>query len=234
MRSGRRGVPVDQAAGLRRRLTRQAPHSVSFFSAHAQPVQTLSRAMQAQGWRVLLVDISGRLFAASPTRPLFDWRVQAQRQCLQTLPVNGLEGLLAAGAQAGEPAIVAAASGYDCVLFDAGKIQTPRVALTPDPLQTLILHLATAPESVCNAYALIKTLHQTGNAASVLLWGETMPCERTVAAARTYLGTGAKLPVIVNAPDNDPYTALAARIAAGVAGNRQPDRHTGTAQAQHG
>jgi hypothetical protein len=227
-------MPVDQAAGLRRRLTRQAPRSVSFFSAHAYPVQGLSGAMQAQGWRVLLVDMSGRQFAASRTRPLFDWRQQAARQCLQALPVDGLEGLLAVGAQAGEPAIVAAASGYDCVLFDAGKIQTPHVALTPEPLQTLILHLAMAPESICNAYALIKALHQTGNAASVLLWGEPMPCERTVAAARTYLGTGANLPVIVNAPDNDPYTALAARIAAGEADNRQPDKHTGTTQAQHG
>jgi hypothetical protein len=227
-------VPVDQAAGLRRRLTRQAPRSVSFFSAHAYPVQGLGRAMQEQGWRVLLVDITGRLFSASRTRPLFDWRQQAARRCLQALPVNGLEGLLAAGAQAGEPAIVAAASGYDCVLFDAGKIQTPHVALTPDPLQTLILHLAMPPESVCNAYALIKTLHQTGNAASVLLWGEPMPCQRMVAAARTYLGTEAKLPVIVNASNNDPFTALAARIAAGEAGSRQSDKHTGTTQAQHG
>lgn len=227
-------MPVDQAAGLRRRLTRQAPHSVSFFSAHAHPVRGLGRAMQAQGWRVLLVDITGRQFAASRTLPLFDWRQQAARQCLQALPVDGLEGLLAAGAQAGETAIVAAANGYDCVLFDAGKMQTPHLALTPDPLQTLILHLTMAPESICNAYALIKTLHQTGNAASVLLWGDPMPCGRMIAAARTYLGTGANLPVIVNAPDNDPYTALAAKIAAGEAGSRQPDRHTGTTQTQHG
>jgi hypothetical protein len=227
-------MPVDQAAGLRRRLTQQAPRSISFFSANAQPVQGLGRAMQARGWRVLLVDITGRQFAESRTRPLFDWQQQAARQCLQALPVDGLEGLLAAGAQAGEPAIVAAANGYDCVLFDAGKIQTPHVALTPDPLQTLILHLTMASESICNAYALIKALQQTGNVASVLLWGEPMSCGRTAAAARAYLGPGAKLPVIVNAPDNDPYTALAARIATGEAGNRRPDKYTGTAQAQHG
>ncbi len=206
-------MPVDQAAGLRRRLHREQAQVISLFSAQALPARMLAQAMQNLGKRVLLLDITGRQLDASRTRALFDWRQQIARKHLQPIPMHGIDVIRASGAPIGAAAFIQSAVGYDGLIFDAGELHPDGMAFDLDTAQTLILDVEAHHESVCNSYALIKTLHERKAALSVMLCGDARRCERIEAAAGQFLGgvTGLRLPVKID--DNVDYGALAARIA---------------------
>lgn len=206
-------MAVDQAAGLRRRLHREQIQVISLFSAQALPARTLAHAMQNLGKRLLLVDITGRQLDASRTHALFDWRQQIARKHLQPIPMHGIDVVRACGAPIGAAALIQSAVGYDGLIFDAGELHPDEMAFDLDTAQTLILDVEPRHESVCNSYALIKTLHQRRAALSVMLCGDARCCERIAAAAGQFLGdeTGLRLPLEIH--DNVDYGALGARIA---------------------
>lgn len=212
-------MPVDQAAGLRRQRQAQSPTCISCFFSQAASTQLLMRALEGLGKRVLLVDTAGSQLAASRTQSLFDWRQQLQRGQLQGLPLPHGEGLFAPGAEAGDPAIIQAATTYDCVLFDAGRI-THSVALALGQAQMLLLQVEDMPPSLGLSYALLKALHATGNPSTILLCGSPSARTRVMSAVRHFLGAAMARRIWAAEDEDEHFIALAARIAAEETGHQ--------------
>jgi len=205
-------VPADQAAGLRRRSARQPPRCVHCFFDAATSTIRLAQALHQRGWTSLLIDACGRVFADSPTRSLFDWKQQLERGQLHTLPMPYGDGWYAPGIQGDEPALMAIARGYDCVVFDASLNAWDRTPL-PGAAQAVILEVNTTHASTLQGYALLKTLAHSEVPFSVGLLGDAVACTHLQAACKRFLDPAFTQAVYSVAHEDDAFAALAVRMA---------------------
>jgi len=205
-------MPADQAAGLRRRSTRQPVPCIHCISESADPGIHLAQALHKIGRESLLVDMQGRLFADSSTRSLFDWKRQLERGQLQTLPQTFGKGWYAPGMRADEPALSGMASEYDHVIFDSGWGNND-LALLPGATHSVVLEVRRTDDSMLHAYALLKTLACMGCAVNVGLLGDRFACDHVRAAACRFLEQRFAHAIFSVANEDDAFAALAVRMA---------------------
>ena len=204
-------MPADQAAGLRRRGVQQPLPSTLCFFESADSTVHLAHALHQMGRESLLIDMQGRLFAASTTRSLFDWKRQLERRQLQTLPQTYGQGWYAPGVQVDEPALHGMALAFDHVIFDAGW-RGGALGLQPGVTHTVALEIQHTDESMRHAYALLKTLAHLGGASCVGLLGDTVACERVRAACCQFLEQRFVQVLFSVAHEDDAFAALAVRM----------------------
>jgi len=207
----RSAVPADQAAGLRRRSTRQPLRCIHGFFHSPDSTIRLAQSLHRRGWTSLLIDTCGRLFSDSPTQSLFDWRQQLARQQLHTQAMAHGDGWHAPGLMASEPGLRAIAQRYDCLLFDS-TLDAPDWQPLPDMAQTLILEVNAEPASMQQAYALLKTIAHLESRAGIALLGNAAACDRLQAACRQYLEPAFVEAVHSVAHEDDAFAALAVRM----------------------
>lgn len=205
-------MPADQAAGLRRRQLRRLPRSIHCFFDDAESAVRLAQALYLRGCAVLLVDARGRLFDDAPSRSLFDWRQQLARGQLHVQPAPYGGGWHAPGLSGEEPALAAAAEAYDCLVFDAGT-DASDWTLPAGAARVAAIEVKGAQDALLRAYAVLKTLAQTGAASSVGLLGDPAACERLEAACRQFLDPAFAAGVVSVARELDGFAALAVRMA---------------------
>lgn len=202
---------ADQAAGLRRRSAQQPLRCLHcFFDVPASSIR-LAQALHQLEQASLLVDMRGRLFADAPTRSLFDCKQQLQRGALYTLPHAYGDGWYAPGIRADEPGLRGAAHGYDCVVFDAGPIRTG-LALMPGALNSVIIEVQPASESMLRAYALLKTLAAADDKPGIVLLGDPLACDHVRTACKQFLAHSFTQAICNMANEGDAIAALAIRI----------------------
>ena len=170
----------------------------------------LAQAVHLRGCTALLVDARGRVFDDAPTRSLFDWRQQLARGQLHVLPAPYGGGWHAPGLPGEEPALVAAAEAYDCLVFDVGPDASGWTLAAGAPAR---LAIELNQGSLLHAYAMLKTLAQTGAASGVGLLGDPAACERLEAACRQFLDPAFAAGVVSVARELDGFAALAVRMA---------------------
>lgn len=204
-------MPADQAAGLRRRRARQPPHCIHCYFDAAESTPRLAQALHRRGWTSLLIDACGRIFADAP-RSLFDWKQQLERGQLHTLPMPYGEGWYAPGIQGDEPALMAAARGHDCVVFDV-RPNAPDWSPLPGAAQAVILEVNAQPASTLRGYALLKTLAHSGASISIGLLGDAAACDHLLAACGRFLDPVFTRAVYSVAHEDDAFAALAVRMA---------------------
>ncbi|MDP1644902.1 MAG: hypothetical protein Q8K35_02135 [Thiobacillus sp.] len=204
-------MPADQAAGLRRRSARQPPRCVHCFFDAAESTIRLAQVLHQRGWTSLLIDACGRVFADSSTRSLFDWKQQLERGQLHTLPMPYGDGWYAPGIQGDEPALMAIARGYDCIVFDA-RLNAPDWTPLPCTAQFIILEVNAMHASTLHGYALLKTLSHSGAAFSVGLLGDAAACDQLLAACKQFLDPTFTQAVYSVAHEDDAFAALAVRM----------------------
>lgn len=211
-------MPVDQAAGLRRRSAWQPLRCIHCFFDTADASSRLARALRQHGWTVLLIDSSGRLFPGAATRSLFDWRRQLASGSLSLLPQGYGDDWHAPGVPADAAGLPAVAQRYDCVLFDA-VANAQELTLMPDAANSLAIEVDATHAVLQHRYALLKTLARTGDRPSAGLLGDPAACAQLEAACGHFLGEAA-MKIYSVAGEDDAFLALAARMAGGAA--RQP------------
>jgi hypothetical protein len=204
-------VLADQAAGLRRRRAQQPPHCIHCFFDAAESTVRLAQALHRCGWISLLIDACGRVFSEAP-RSLFGWTQQLERGQLHTLPMAYGEGWYAPGIQGDEPALMAAARGHDCVVFDACP-HAPDWTPLPGAARFIILEVNATHASTLQGYALLKTLADSGGAFSVGLLGDAAACNQLLAASNRFLDPAFTRAVYSVAHEDDAFAALAVRMA---------------------
>lgn len=204
-------VPADQAAGLRRRRAQQPPACVHCFFDTAESTIRLTQALHRCGWSSLLIDACGRVFSDAP-RSLFGWTHQIERGQLHMLPMPYGEGWYAPGIQGDEPALMAAARGHDCIVFDA-RLNAPDWTPLPGAARFVILEVNTLPASILQGYALLKTLADSGASISVALLGNAVACDQLLAACGRFLDPAFIRTVYSVAHEDDAFAALAVRMA---------------------
>ena len=205
-------MPIDQAAGLRRRNARQPVRGIHcFFDAPVSSTR-LTHALHQLGQVSLLVDMRGRLFADSSPRSLFDWKQQLERGQLNTLPQTCGDGWLAPGVRADAPNLPRVVQGYDCVVFDAGPVGN-ELTLLPGTFNAVIVEVRLDEDSVRRAYRMLKTLSQVGNGMSVGLLGDAAACDHVRTVCRRFLGQGFAQIIYSVANEDDAFAALAVRMA---------------------
>lgn len=205
-------MAADQAAGLRRRRTRQPVSCIHCISESTDFSIHLAQALHKIGRESLLVDMQGRLFADSTTRSLFDWKRQLERGQLQTLPQTFGKGWYAPGMRADEPALSDMASEYDHVIFDSGWRNTD-LALLRSATHSVILEVRRTDDSILHAYALLKTLASLEGTFSVGLLGDRHACDHVRAAGCRFLEQRFAHAIFSLANENDVFAALAVRMA---------------------
>jgi len=204
-------MPLDQAAGLRRRSARQPLRCIHCLFDSAVSTVKLAHALHLRGATSLLVDSSGRGFADAPARSLFDWKQQLQRGQLRTLPQSYGDGWHAPGVRADEPALLGVARGYDQVVFDVGSSDTDWV-LMPGAVDAVIVEAQPTRESMLRAYALLKTLSHAKHGLSVGLLGDPAACDQLVAACSHFLERRFAQAIFSVAHEVDAFSMLAARM----------------------
>ncbi len=206
-------MPADQAAGLRRRRTKQPLHCIYCFLDSADHTLQLAQTLHQRGETILLVDTRGRLFGHYSTRSLFDWKQQLERGQLQTLPLAHSQGWYAPGVSATEPALRNAAQAYDHVVFDLG-LSKDELALMPDATQTVLMEVHATEESKLRTYTVIKTLAHSHTVFGVGLVGDPAACEQVRMAARHFLEPSLAQAIYNLAQEGDAFAALAVRMCA--------------------
>ena len=227
-------MQADQASGLRGKYLRRVAQVVSLFAVQPTLAARLARAIQARGPRLLLIDTTGRHALASKTQSIFGWEQQVARQRILPVSVDGIDWFQAPGAQAGDAALAQANPDYDYVLFDADSVPPGTLALDLHTAQTLLVEMIAAPEALCNAYALIKTLHANPLHVRVILCGEASVCERVISATQHFLQARPAWLGTACIEGDAHLAALAARISAAEITTSQFYNNTGGEFAQHG
>ena len=205
-------MPADQAAGLRRRSTRQPVSCIHCFSESTGSSVRMAHALHQIGHESLLVDTQGRLFADATTRSLFDWRRQLERGQLHTLSQPYGKGWYAPGLQADEPALHGVMLAYDHVIFDAGW-RDAGLGLRPDAVHAVAIEIRHRDESMRHAYAVLKTLAQRARVSCVGLLGDPGACERVRVACCRFLGQGFADVLFRAENEDDAFAVLAVRMA---------------------
>ncbi|MDZ7596402.1 MAG: hypothetical protein U0932_17310 [Thiobacillus sp.] len=204
-------MPADQAAGLRRRRAQQPPHCIHCFFDAAESTPRLAQALHRRGWTSLLIDACGRVFADAP-RSLFGWAQQLERGQLHTLPMPYGEGWYAPGIRGDEPALMAAARGHDCVVFDV-RPNAPDWTPLPGAARFVILEVNATHASTLQGYALLKTLAHSAASISIGLLGDAAACDHLLAACGRFLDPAFTRTVYSVAHEDDAFAALAVRMA---------------------
>ena len=202
----------DQAAGLRRRRARQPPPCIHCFFDAAGSSARLAQALRRRGLYSLLIDARGRIFSDYPTRSLFDWKQQLERGQPHRLPMPYGDGWYAPGIRGDEPALMAVARDYDCIVFDA-RPDAPDWAAPPGAAQAVVLEVNATNASSLQGYALLKTLAHSGVSFSVGLLGDAAACEHLQAACKKFLDPAFGRAVYSVAREDDAFAALAVRMA---------------------
>ena len=202
----------DQAAGLRRRRAQQPPPCIHCFFDAAESAVRLAQALHRRGLSSLLIDACGRVFSDSPTRSLFGWKQQLERGQLHRLPMPYGDGWYAPGIRGDEPALMAVARGYDCVVFDA-RPGAPDWTPPPGAAQAVFLEVNATNASSLQGYALLKTLAHSGVSFSVGLLGDAAACDHLQAACKRFLDPAFSRAVYSVAREDDAFAALAVRMA---------------------
>lgn len=205
-------MPVDQAAGLRRRNARQPASCIHCFFEAAVSTTQLMVALHQLGQVSLLVDMRGRLFADSSPRSLFDWKQQLQRNQLNTLPQAYGDGWYAPGLKVDAPNLPRFLQAYDRVVFDAGPIGT-ELALLPGTPSHVIIEVHPEGDSMQRAYSMLKTLSQAGNTLSIGLLGDAATCNHVQAACCHFLEQSFTQAFYSVAHEDGAFAALAVRMA---------------------
>lgn len=205
-------MQADQAAGLRRRRDQQPLRCIHCWFDSASSTTRLAKALNRRGQVSLLVDMGGRLVADSPARSLFDWRQQLDRGQLQLQAMPYGDVWHAPGVRADEPALRAAAQGYDLVLFDAVTGAT-EFFLMAAAAQAWIVEVQATHESMLRAYTLLKTLSHVGGAYGMGLLGDAAACDRVMNACGHFLEPGFGQTVFSVAREDDAFAELAVRMA---------------------
>ncbi len=176
----------DQAAGLRRRNARLPLACIYCFFDTAEWTDKLAAALQQAGRTSLLIDRRGRLFAAAPTRSLFDWKQQLERGQLHLLLLSHGEGWYAPGVRADEPALRKMALAYDHLVFDE-EPSGAELILVPDAAHSLLVEVQSTQPSMRRAYTLLKTLSHTTVAFNVSLLGDQTACAHVLNTVSHFL-----------------------------------------------
>ncbi|MEQ1662475.1 MAG: hypothetical protein ABL877_07245 [Thiobacillus sp.] len=200
----------DQATGLRRQAVRATAAAVVCAGTPADTAKRLSRTLCGQGLATLIVNTNRQPHAIDQPRNLFDWRVQLQRGELHPLPTDSGHVLAAPGALAGEPELVRAARAFDCVVFDAGRLDAA-LSVAADHATLWLVGLSHA--STLAAFALCKTLSRAGVVAQLLVWGAWRDYENLRAACEHFL-PGVPVQIEFAASEDAAIAMLAARMTA--------------------
>lgn len=211
-------MPADQAAGLRRRALAQ-PRCIHCVSASATASPRLAKALQGQGWHVLLVDTENRLTTQAPARSLFDWRRQLTRGQPNTLPVAYGAIWSAPGLRADAAGLAAVAWHHDCLLLDR-DIRGDAWAPMPDASNLVVIETSADVTAMQYAYALIKTVFSLRESLGIILLGDVRACRRLHAAAMQFAGPVFAQTVANIAGEVDPFATLAVRMAGEEKGRR--------------
>ena len=202
----------DQAAGLRRRRDQQPPPCIHCFFDTAESAIRLAQALHRRGLSSLLIDACGRVFSDSPTRSLFDWKQQLERGQPLRLSMPYGDSWYAPGIRGDEPALMAVARDYDCVVFDACP-DAPDWAPVPGAAQAVVLEVNATNASSLQGYARLKTLAHSGVSFSVGLLGDAAACDHLQAACKRFLDPAFGRTVYSVAREDDAFAALAVRMA---------------------
>ena len=205
-------MQADQAAGLRRRKARQPLRCIHGFFESPDASTRLAHALHRLGRTILLIDLNGRLFEAAAPRSLFDWKRQLERGQLHTLPQAYGGGWVAPGMPADEAGLRDRLTGYDPVLFDAGRPDTAP-GLLAGAIHDAVVEIGRSDESMRYAYALIKTLMQRGGIARIGLLGDAGACGQVQAACCHFIGQAMASVLFDAAREDAPFAALAVRMA---------------------
>lgn len=205
-------MPLDQAAGLRRRGGAQPARCLSCFFDTALSAVRLAHAFHQEGQRILLIDVRGRQFAASSTRSLFGWAHQLAHKQLNILPQAYGDGWCAPGLHIDTPELAAAIAGYDVVILDVGPIEQT-LALPQGVENTGFIEVSSDHDSMLRAYRLLKTLSHADNSMDIFLLGEAAICDNVLTAGRHFLEQQFIRRVHSMAREDDAYAALAVRMA---------------------
>lgn len=205
-------MQADQAAGLRRRKARQPRRCIHGFFDSPDASTRLAHALHRLGRTVLLIDLNGRLFDTAAPRSLFDWKRQIERGQLHTLPQPYGEGWVAPGMPADEAGLSDRLTGYDSVLFDAGRPHT-LPGLLAGAIHDAVVEIGRSDESMRYAYALIKTLMQRGGVSRIGLLGDAGACVQVQAACCRFIGQAMSQVLFDAAREDAPFAALAVRMA---------------------
>ncbi len=122
------------------------------------------------------------------------------------------DGWYAPGIRGDEPALMAVARGYDCVVFDA-RPDAPVWAPLPGAAQAIVLEVNATNASSLQNYALLKTLAHSGVSFSVGLLGDAAACDHLQAACKRFLDPAFGRAVYSVAREDDAFAALAVRMA---------------------
>ncbi len=201
-------MPIDQAAGLRRRNAGRAPFCIHCVSDSAATALRLAQALQGRGHRPLLVDARDRLFAGTATQALFDWTQQLARGRLFVLPLDEIAAWHAPGVAPDAPGLLQAAREHDVLVFDS----SPAQAATVPPGVPGFGLLAVRQDSLDIVYAVLKTRAQSG-AAAAILFGDAQACERVRTACARFLDATVAAAVTSIPDEDDAIAALAVRMA---------------------
>jgi hypothetical protein len=201
----------DQAAGLRRRSARLPPACIYCFFDTAEWPDKLAAALQQAGRTSLLIDRRGRLFAAAPTRSLFDWKQQLERGQLHILSLIYGDGWYAPGVRADEPALRDVARAYDHLLFDE-EPSGAELILIADAANTLLIEVQLTQPSMQRAYTLLKTLSHTPKVFKVSLLGDQAACAHVLSTANHFLSQPFVQAIACVADVDTAFSALAVRM----------------------
>lgn len=228
-------MQADQAAGLRRRKARQPLRCIHCFVESPDASTRLAHALHRLGRTILLIDLNGRLFEAAAPRNLFDWQRQLERGQLHTLPQTYGGGWVAPGMPADEAGLRDRLTGYDPVLFDAGRPDTVPGLLT-GAVHDAVVEIGRNDESIRYAYALIKTLMQRGGIARIGLLGDAGACAQVQAACCRFIGQAMANVLFDAAREDAPFAALAVRMAGDETrpAARSPTERSGNVALKHG
>ena len=203
----------DQAAGLRRRSAQQPVRCVHCFFDLSASSTRLAQALHQLGQVSLLVDTCGRLFGDLPTRSLFEWKQQLERNQMNTLPLAYGDGWYAPGLQTDAPNLLSAVQRYDCVVLDAGPIGN-ELALLPDSHNTVLIEVQSQGDSMQRAYRMLKTLSHSGKDLGVGLLGDVAACEHLQDACCHFLEQSFTQAIFSVSHEHDAFAALAVRMSA--------------------
>lgn len=228
-------MQADQAAGLRRRKACQPLRCIHGFFESPDASTRLAHALHRLGRTILLIDLKGRLFDAAAPRSLFDWKRQLERGQLHTLPQVYGAGWAAPGMPADEAGLRDRLTGYDPVLFDAGRPDTAP-GLLPGVVHDAVVEIGRSDVSRRYAYALIKTLKQRGGIARIGLLGDADACEQVQAACCHFIGQAMASVLFDAAREDAPFAALAVRMAGDETrlAARSPTERSGNVALKHG
>ncbi|HEY9098886.1 MAG TPA: hypothetical protein VIN38_08450 [Thiobacillus sp.] len=204
-------MSVDQAAGLRRRTTSQQVRCIHCFFDSPTASARLAQALHDLGQVSLLVDLHGRLFSASATRSLFDWKHQLAYKQLNTLPQLYGDGWLAPGLRLDTADLLQAWQAYDFVILDAGPIGNTFMLLQ-DTHSPVIAEVQPGVDSPQRVFRLLKTLSQEERPVSIGLLGDTANCDQVLAACSHFFEQSFTQTVYSVALETDAFAALAVRM----------------------